>query len=271
VAPPAIRIGVISWTFPEWRGTLYEKGAKPGDFLAQYARHFRIVEAASSYYGLPKKETIANWAASTPEGFSISVKLPDWALALKGDELATGLAKVLDNVEPLRAAGKLGTLVAQFEPRYHYDKRADELRAFVAAFPKDADLRWAVELRHDSWWREETYAMLRDAGVTLVWSELANGFRTPPVATTDALYLRIFGDRELEEPWDRKRRDATPVLAEWAKRVREAPAGVRRIDVHVSKFLEGHPVETAKTLAGMLGVELAPAGAKRGQQTLPFE
>jgi uncharacterized protein YecE (DUF72 family) len=275
VPAPDVRIGVISWTFPEWRGTLYEKGAKPADFLAQYARRFRIVEAAGSHYGLPKRETIARWAESVPEGFSISVKVTDWVLEKKaGDpDLPKGLGVFVDHLSPLRDAGKLGTLVAQFPPRFHYDRNAEDLRAFVAAMPAagGSDLRWAVELRHESWWREETYALLRDAGVTLVWSELADGFRTPPVATTHSLYLRLFGDRALEEPWDRKKRDATGTLALWAERIRAAPPSVRRADVLVSKFLEGHPAETAKTIAGMLGVPLEPPAPKRGQTTLSFE
>jgi uncharacterized protein YecE (DUF72 family) len=210
------------------------------------------VEAATSYYGLPKKEVIAAWAASTPKGFSISAKLPDWALTRKGRELDAALAKVLENLEPLRKAGKLGTLVAQFPPRYHHDKRAEELRAFVSALPTRR-ARWAVELRHGSWWREETYDMLREAGVTLVWSELGEGFRTPPVATTDRLYLRLFGDRALAPPWSKKRRDASRILRQWAARIAEAPRGVTDVDVLVSKFLEGHPAETASVMQALLG------------------
>lgn len=54
-----LRVGVIGWNYPEWRGKAYAPRAKPAEFLAQYAARFPIVEAASSYYGMPKTEVVA--------------------------------------------------------------------------------------------------------------------------------------------------------------------------------------------------------------------
>lgn len=252
--PPQIRLGVVGWNYPEWKGLIYPDGTKPADFLRHYAEKFSVVEAASSYYGMPTKDTVANWAASTPADFSLSLKVPDWMLKKKPDDPDTErvFAVFMDHLAPLIEAKKLGTIVAQFAPQYRREKKAEELAAFVDLFPKGP--RWAVELRHDSWWVDDTYDMLRKAGVTLVWSAWDGTNRTPPVMTTDSLYCRIFGDRELVEPFNMKHRDATPELEHWATRLKNEGASAKRADVFVSKYLEGYAPGSVATLAGLLGI-----------------
>lgn len=255
--PPVARVGVISWSFPEWRGLVYPKKAKPEEFLRHYAERFPIVEAASSFYGLPSRSTFARWASETPKPFEISLKVPDRILRQSGKDLDAALEKLMDNVEPLAEAKKLGTLVAQFGPNYRRDKKADELAALVAALPKGP--RWAVELRHASWWREETYDALRRAKVTLVWSAWDGKSRTPPVATSDRLYLRIFGDRKLAPPYAKKRRDRRAELEHWADAIAGAGPKVKRADVMVSKFLEGYAPASVETMGTLLGQLRGPA------------
>jgi uncharacterized protein YecE (DUF72 family) len=252
---PRVRVGVIGWDYPEWRGLAYPENAKRGDLLRHYAERFPIVEAATGAYGLPKTSVVESWARSTPADFEISVKAPDWLLRKKADDpdLPQAFDTMLEHLAPLADAGKLGAIVLQHHPSYHHDKRGAELAAFVAKLPRGP--RWAVELRHASWWRDETYDMLREAGVTLVWSALADGFRTPPVVTNDALYLRLFGDRALTPPYDRTRRDATDELHYWADRVGDEGGRLRRVDILVSKFLEGYAPATVEKLTRMLGVE----------------
>lgn len=262
-----MRIGIVGWNYPEWKGLIYPEHAKPADFLKHYAERFPIVEAASSYYGMPKPEAAKSWDAATPAGFEMSLKLPDWMLSRSGADLASAFETLLARLEPLRASGKLGALVAQFHPSFTREKKVDELAAFIGALPEGP--RWAVELRHDSWWRDETYDLLRERGVTLVWSDLGH-LSTPPIVTSDALYLRLFGDRALEPPYDKKRRDAKETLALWAERVRDAGPKVERIDILVSKFLEGYAPASAETLSDLLGIPrpeiLAHGGRPRSVQ-----
>lgn len=263
---PQVRVGIVGWNYPEWRGIVYGPKTKPPEFLKEYATRYPIVEAASSYYGMPKTETVEGWAQAVPPGFEISLKVPDWILKKDPEDpdLARSLGVLMEHLAPLKTSGNLGTLVAQFAPTFTHEKRAGHLATFLGALPEGP--RWAVELRHESWWRDDVYDLLRQKGVALVWSELADGFRTPPVATTDSLYLRLFGDRELEPPYANKRRDAKDTLAVWVDRIGKLPEGIRRVDVLVSKYLEGHAPETVKTLTDMLG--LKPNRPTRGQTTL---
>lgn len=244
------RVGIIGWSYPEWRGLVYPRKAKPEEFLRHYAERFPVVEAASSFYGLPSRSTFASWARETPKGFEISLKLPDRILRQTGAALDAALEQLMDNVEPLAKARKLGTLVAQFGPNYRREKKAADLAAFVDALPKGP--RWAVELRHASWWHEDTYDALRRAKVALVWSAWDGKQRTPPVVTTDRLYLRIFGDRKLVPPYSKKRRDRQEELQHWANAIRGAGAKVKRADVMVSKFLEGYAPASADAMNELL-------------------
>jgi uncharacterized protein YecE (DUF72 family) len=178
------------------------------------------------------------------------MKLPEWMTKKPSEPgVADGLARFAERVAPL--GKKQGAIVAQFPGFFRRDKRAAELAAFVAALPKGP--QWAIELRHASWWHEDTYKLLSDANVTLVWSTLESG-RTPPVVTSDSLYLRLFGDRELQPPYGTKRRDKTEELQYWAERVRDEGASATRADILISKYLEGFAPGSAATLCAMLGL-----------------
>jgi uncharacterized protein YecE (DUF72 family) len=58
----------------------------------------------------------------------------------------------------------------------------------------------------------------------MVWSQLA-GIRTPPIVTTDFLYIRFIGDRTIQEKdFGKIQKDRVSEMKKWArflKRVRE--------------------------------------------------
>jgi uncharacterized protein YecE (DUF72 family) len=53
-------------------------------------------------------------------------------------------------------------------------------------------------VRHPSWFQDLAYNFFADNGICLVWSQLAE-IKTPTVVTTDFLYLRLIGDRSIQE------------------------------------------------------------------------
>jgi uncharacterized protein YecE (DUF72 family) len=77
--------------------------------------------------------------------------------------------------------------------------------------------KYAVEARHKSWFDEEVYSFLREHDICLVCSQLAE-IQTPPVATTDFIYLRFIGDRSIpEEEFGRMQKDRDKEMQYWAK------------------------------------------------------
>ena len=69
----SIRVGCAGWSIPKEHG---ERFPAEGTHLARYAARFPAVEINSSFYGPHRPTTYARWAASVPEDFRFSVKLP---------------------------------------------------------------------------------------------------------------------------------------------------------------------------------------------------
>jgi uncharacterized protein YecE (DUF72 family) len=62
----------------------------------------------------------------------------------------------------------------------------------------DKIFRYAVEVRDNSWFQDLAYSFFANNNMCIVWSQLAN-IRTPPIVTTDFLYIKFIGDRTIQE------------------------------------------------------------------------
>ena len=79
-------------------------------------------------------------------------------------------------------------------------KDVPRLRDFLALLPPKR--RVAFEFRHQSWFEEEVFGLLRDHQAALCIAEADNDLGVPFVATGDWGYLRLrrldYGDEELK-------------------------------------------------------------------------
>jgi uncharacterized protein YecE (DUF72 family) len=183
-----IRVGTSSWADPGFVEEWYPPGLPARDRLAWYAERFDAVEVNSTFYAVPGTEQVRGWAQRTPEDFRFDVKLhrllsrhaapldslpPDLRERAKltergrvvlDPELEAALADaVLESVEPLAAAGKLGALLLQLSPSFSPREHAlDELTPLLERL---APHPVAIEPRRRSWVRGER------AEETLGWYE----------------------------------------------------------------------------------------------------
>src|SRR4051812_44448356 len=72
----SLHLGCPVWASADWLGTVFTADAKRSDWLRQYATAFNTVEGNSTFYGLPKLETVERWAHDTPPGFQFCLKFP---------------------------------------------------------------------------------------------------------------------------------------------------------------------------------------------------
>jgi uncharacterized protein YecE (DUF72 family) len=180
-----IRVGTSGYNYPEWRGTFYPDKLPAAKMLAYYVERFATVEINATFYRMPNARTLAGWAATAPEGF---------AYVLKAPQQITHYARLRAIDEPLRyfcdtartLGDKLGPLLFQLPP--NFKKATDRLGALLAALP--AEVRAAVEFRHESWFDDAVYDLLRSRGVALCVADTEEG-STPAVATADFGYLRL--------------------------------------------------------------------------------
>ena len=152
-----ILVGTSSWADPGFVEEWYPPGMPARDRLAWYAERFEAVEVNSSFYAVPEQGTVARWAQVTPDGFTFDVKLhrllSRHAATLKSlppdlrddvetngrgrvrltPEIELALAdRILEAVEPLDQAGKLGAFLLQLTPAFSPDEHElDELDALI--------------------------------------------------------------------------------------------------------------------------------------------
>lgn len=265
-------VGCSGWSYDDWRGPFYARDAEPSRYLEAYARVFRFVEVDGTFYRPPTAADAERWVRATPDGFLFSPKVPR---AITHDaklrNVDHGVDDLLDGLAPLRRAGKLGPCVLQLPPSFTFDADRDALREFLASWPRGLAL--AVELRHASWWREETYATLRERGAILCWSLSEHG-RTPPVLTSTSVYARLIGDRALDANggrWDMVQREMWPEI----ERLREELAAARGVAseafVVANNHFMGFAPASCQLVAKALGepaFELTRAARVPGQRGL---
>ena len=58
--------------------------------------------------------------------------------------------------------------------------------------------RYALEVREFSWLNNEGYDFLKESKILLVWS-VRDELKTPPIVTSDQIYIRFIGDRSIDE------------------------------------------------------------------------
>ena len=86
----------------------------------------------------------------------------------------------------------------------------------------DKRFRYAVEVRDSSWFQDLAYSFFANNNMCMVWSQLAE-IRTPPIVTTDFLYIRFIGDRTIQEKdFGKIQKDRVTEMKKWARFVKKA-------------------------------------------------
>lgn len=207
--------------------------------LAFYATQFPLVEVDSTYYGIPKPETVEAWVAQTSAGFTFDVKSfslftnhPTRPLSLPPD-IREGLPARLrekrnlylehlpDDVvdecwdrfraalEPLRAGGKLTAVFFQFPPWFLPSSRS--LAYVEQCQERMHGFQVAVEFRRPEWLdarhRDGTLAFLASRDIPYVAVDVPEGHATSMQAvfevTSSKLAVVRFHGRN-HDTWDLK-------------------------------------------------------------------
>jgi uncharacterized protein YecE (DUF72 family) len=227
-----VLLGTASWTDKPLidSGRFYPPDVKtPEARLRYYATRYPLVEADSTYYGLPTVDLGRSWVERTPDGFTFDVKAyalftnHPTAVARLPKEIQAQIPRTLagkkniyredapliivnscwrwfvDGLYPLHEAGKLGVVVFQFPkwvfPGDHARRYFHEIRDRLGPY------RAAVEFRNNTWLapseRETTLNMLGDLDFSYICVDEPQGFQSsvPPIAaaTNKLAYVRFHG------------------------------------------------------------------------------
>src|SRR3954465_13054752 len=78
-----IHIGTSGWSYKHWRERFYPKEVKAKDYLSYYAGEFSVSEINTSFYHLPKPETIQTWVHTVKSRFKFCPKISRYITHMK--------------------------------------------------------------------------------------------------------------------------------------------------------------------------------------------
>ena len=211
-------IGCSGWSYSAWKGPFYPSNMdNSSDWLSYYASVFDYVEIDSSFYRMPNLFTVKNWLKKTPENFKFTAKFPK---VITHDKHLKDVSRELEyfhqSMLPLR--DKILALLIQLPPSLKITEGLDNLRQVVLEL--DTKFRYAVEVRDRSWFQDLAYNFFANNNICMVWSQLAE-LRTPPIVTTDFLYIRLIGDRSIDEKdFGKIQKDRVIEMKKWSSKIK---------------------------------------------------
>ena len=291
-----VRVGTCSWTDRTLlKGTDWypKRSMSAAERLAFYSARFSVVEADSTYYGPPSRQLAEGWAERTPDGFRMNVKAysmmtghptkpetlwrdiaeslePEAATKrnvyphhLPADAVDEVWTRFADALEPLRASGRLGSVLLQYPP-WFTPKRAnrDEL---ARARERLGGLPACVELRSPLWFGKDdldrTLGWLADHELTLVNVDAPKVSKLPRLAaaTADLAVVRFHG--RADDTWSGRATSAAErfrylydkrELRPWVKRVQELAGEAREVHVLMNNCYEDYGVRNAADMIDLL-------------------
>jgi uncharacterized protein YecE (DUF72 family) len=181
-----LRAGTSGYAFKEWKGSFYPDDLKDDGMLGFYSGKFPTVEINNTFYRLPKEHVLLEWAAQVPEPFTFAIKASQRIThhARLKPECAGAVEFLLKNTSTL--GSRLGPILFQLPPNLKRDD--DRLRAFVDTLPPDR--RYTIEFRHESWFDDVVFGVLRERDIALCIVEQPE-FASPVVATASWGYVRL--------------------------------------------------------------------------------
>jgi uncharacterized protein YecE (DUF72 family) len=237
----ALVVGTSGWNYPPWRGYFFPEGLARKRELAYLASRLPAVEVNGTFYSLTRPSVCDAWRSGVPSEFQF---------AIKGSRYITHMLKLRGGAAPLanffasgilRLGSQLGPILWQLPAMVQFDR--ERAATFLAALPRDMHaaerlarrhdarvtgracltapdgrdrpLRYALEIRHESWLADAALDLLARHGVALVVADTAGKHPFAVHDTADFTYVRLHGAKRLYQS-----RYTDAELATWAVRTR---------------------------------------------------
>ena len=272
-------IGISGYDYKPWRGSFYPDDLPARRWLEYASERFDSIELNGTFYSLKSPAVFERWVAEVRR---------DFIFAVKGGRFITHNLK-LRNVESalgnffasgvLALGRQTGPFLWQLPATYRFD--AERMDSFMRQLPRDSregeavarqhdhrlrrgDLleaaakvryRHAFEVRHESYFHEEFYAILREHRCGFVVADTGGTFPYAEEVTADFVYVRLHGPRKL---YASEYTDAE--LAGWARKIKGW--GRRGLDVYV--YFD-NDVKTYAPFDAMRLMERVARREKRGE------
>lgn len=179
-------VGTSGYAYKEWRGNFYPEKIAPTDMLSFYAARIPSVEINNTFYRLPKPSVLENWAAQVPDTFRFVIKASQRITHRRRLVGAEDETEYLLNTTATLGE-RLGAILFQLPPNLKKDLQ--KLETFLDILPEGTHA--AFEFRHDSWFTDEIYEILRRRDCALCAADTEERDTTDIVSTASWGYLRL--------------------------------------------------------------------------------
>jgi len=181
-----IYIGTSGFFYRNWIGDFYPSDLPKYKYFEYYSKFFNSLELNSTFYRFPKLASMKSWKYKIKNDFKLSFKANRIITHTKRLNCNENyLNDFLETVSVLE--DKLGVVLFQLPPSLKYD--INRLYDFVSKLKPE--LKYAIEFRHKTWYNENTYKILKDKNIALVWHDFNQDIITQK--TADFEYVRFHG------------------------------------------------------------------------------
>lgn len=168
-----IYVGCSGWAYDNWKPGFYPATLSRKKFLEYYAAQLNSVEVNYTFRNLPSEDAVRTWLAAADGNFRFSFKAPQRITHLSRlKNCRAALDEFASAIAPVHEANRLGVILFQLPPNMKSD--AERLAGFfedATAAGFGISLRIAFEFRHESWFAEDVYSLLREYSAALCIAE----------------------------------------------------------------------------------------------------
>ena len=262
-----LHLGCSGWSHETWKDKFYPSSLETSDWLNYYSKIFEFVEIDSSFYVIPDTFMVKNWYRKTASRFKFSAKFPK---VITHDKKLANIRNELDYfLTSMRELGdKLFCLIIQLPPSIKVSEGLELLDRTLPGL--DPAFRYAVEVRDDSWFQDLAYDFFAKNNICMVWTQLQD-IQTPPVVTTDFVYLRLIGNTSMDN-YDSIRDKEITDLQYWTNKIKqirmyeEASNKVKHVIVSANNSYTGFGPDTVNSFRKMIGLQQLYWQGKSGIQ-----
>ena len=200
-----LHVGTSGYSYKAWKGNFYPEDLPAKEMLSYYSRRLPAVEINNTFYRLPQASMIENWRAQVPDEFRFSIKATQRITHIKRLNNVVEETKYLLDTSGLLGE-RLGVVLFQLPPNMKKD--SGRLKSFLELLPSDA--RAAFEFRHETWFDDETFDLLRKKDRALVVSDTDEKPLSEIISTAGWGYLRLrrtaYNENDLDD-WMKRVKD----------------------------------------------------------------
>jgi uncharacterized protein YecE (DUF72 family) len=176
------------------------KDSFPAEFkdksrLHYYSTIFNSIEINSSFYKIPRLQTLQKWSEETTVDFCFTLKL--WKEITHCKLLRFDEDNIRLFLDAASGVSVKGCLLIQFPGKITFDYFSEVENILQAIFIADTKQQWrvAVEFRHASWYTGETTELLNEHRATMVLQDHSKTKNFEALENARFYYFRFHGPK----------------------------------------------------------------------------